>query len=141
MQQSPIGIEFDYQVSQEKANGRKRAVEVVLVRTNREKREEEQLTKVSPIAHVRIIHMYQNGEVAPLKQKIFSLLGLLESTSTRVYVFSLCVVPGGVEPNKTLPARRKLTPPQNSRRSAVVSLEGPATICTPSIFTRLVLWW
>jgi len=34
-------------VSQEKGSGRKRAVEVVLVRTNREKREEEQLKKVS----------------------------------------------------------------------------------------------
>lgn len=35
------------QVSQEKGSGRKRAVEVVLVRTNREKREEDQLRKVS----------------------------------------------------------------------------------------------
>lgn len=33
-------------MSQEKISGRKRAVEVVLVRTNREKREEEQLQKV-----------------------------------------------------------------------------------------------
>lgn len=36
------------QVSQEKASGRKRAVEVVLVRTNKQKREEEQLKKVRP---------------------------------------------------------------------------------------------
>ncbi len=37
------------QVSQEKGSGRKRAVEVVLVRTNRERREEEQLKKVSQV--------------------------------------------------------------------------------------------
>lgn len=33
-------------MSQEKGSGRKRAVEVVLVRTNRERREEDQLKKV-----------------------------------------------------------------------------------------------
>lgn len=48
METLPVGteLEFAYQVSQEKTSGRKRAVEVVLVRTSKEKREEEQLKKV-----------------------------------------------------------------------------------------------
>lgn len=46
VQHLPIGTEREFQVSQEKASGRKRAVEVVLIRTSREKREEEQLKKV-----------------------------------------------------------------------------------------------
>ncbi|CAN0457787.1 unnamed protein product, partial [Ectocarpus sp. 12 AP-2014] len=40
------GDEVRFKVSQEKVTGRKRAVEVVLVRTNREKREGEQLQKL-----------------------------------------------------------------------------------------------
>lgn len=50
MKMSSVGTELAlvYQVSQEKASGRKRAVEVVLVRTNKEKREEEEKKKVSP---------------------------------------------------------------------------------------------
>ncbi|CAM9108870.1 unnamed protein product [Scytosiphon promiscuus] len=40
------GDEVRFKVSQEKGSGRKRAVEVVLVRTNREKREEDQLKKL-----------------------------------------------------------------------------------------------
>eukprot|EP00752_Nemacystus_decipiens_P009418 g8421.t1 len=40
------GDEVRFKVSQEKASGRKRAVEVVLVRTNKQKREEEQLKKL-----------------------------------------------------------------------------------------------
>lgn len=39
-----------FQVSQEKATGRRKAVEIVLVKTARERREEEQLQKVMWIA-------------------------------------------------------------------------------------------
>eukprot|EP00904_Undaria_pinnatifida_P012646 jgi/Undpi1/8511/HiC_scaffold_25.g10978.m1 len=40
------GDEVRFQVSQDKGSGRKRAVKIVLVRTNKEKREEEQLKKL-----------------------------------------------------------------------------------------------